>query len=127
MIGEEELLRLVLNPGWKVIITRNYNEMTYASLYIITKLMEMAESEICFGLATGGTTESLRKAMGLVDLSRKILDGLYMPGDKVRLWQTLDNYYWPEGSDPRTVAIASYFQEQNYMLLENLVQLLKLT
>jgi L-fuculose-phosphate aldolase len=120
-IDEEQLLQLALTrPGWKVVVAENYDMMTYGALHVAVNLMHMANREFAKGLATGGTTESYRKALGLLGQSQKILGGLSIPADKVNKWSTLDNYYWPRSSQDIDVALSSYTQEQWYMLLNNL-------
>jgi 3-phosphoglycerate kinase/CRP-like cAMP-binding protein/sugar phosphate isomerase/epimerase len=120
-IDEEQLLELALTrPGWKVVVAENYDMMTYAALYVSVNMMHMAGREFAIGLATGGTTESLRKAMGLLSHSEEILGGISVPGDKVNKWSTLDNYYWPRSAPDIDVALSSYTQEQQYMVLNNI-------
>lgn len=120
-IDEEQLLQLALTrPGWKVVVAEDYDAMTYGALYVAVNMMQMAHREFTLGLATGGTTESYRKALGLIDESARILGGLSIPADKVNKWSTLDNYYWPRSSEDIDVALSSYTQEQQYMLLGNL-------
>jgi hexokinase len=120
-IDEEQLLWLALTgPGWKVVVAEDYDMMTYGALYVAVHMMEMAHREFALGLATGGTTETYRKAMGLLDNSARILGGLSIPADKINKWSTLDNYYWPRSAQDIDVALSSYTQEQQYMLLNNL-------
>jgi len=103
-IGDEELVALVLDPrpGFIKIIVEDDNAMTYATMHLIMRLMELAQREFTFGLATGGTTEPLRKGLGVsnyergmkfVGLARQVF-GQYMDWNKVRGMNTLDDYLW---------------------------------
>lgn len=146
-IDEEKLLALVLDPrpGFIKIIVENDDAMTYATMYLIMRLMEMAQREFTFGLATGGTTEALRKGLGLMDLAKEIF-GMHPEWGKARGANTLDDYIWrdPEmlkklGKDdfwwPEAhlwdreqfdekgyelkFELGAYRNEQKYMLLRN--------
>jgi len=135
IIDEEQLLQLALTDGWKVVLTENDNTMTYGALYIVVKLMEMAGKEYsnakgipgdplrALGLATGGTTEPLRKALGLMDLCKKIVGSSISVEDRKIIFETLDDYYWPKGSDKKKMELGAYRNEQKYMFLRNLLGL----
>ncbi|MGH7197593.1 MAG: HD domain-containing phosphohydrolase, partial [Candidatus Omnitrophota bacterium] len=120
-IDEEKALALLLDPrpGVRAVLTRDYNEMTYLTLYLGMKLMDAAQREFSIGLATGGTTESLRKAMGIAELIDSVFHN-FLKAHKVKAVTTLDDYYWPIDADRRIHALACYREEQLYMMLRNL-------
>jgi len=146
-INEEKLLALVLDPrpGFIKIIVEDDNAMTYAAMYVILRLMEMAQREFTFGLATGGTTESLRKVLGLMNLAKEVFNqhpewgkarGVHTLDDYV--WRDpevlkklgLDDFWWPaphpwdrekfdEEAYRLKYELGAYRNEQKYMLLRN--------
>ena len=113
----------------KRVIVESDDMMTYMSADILTSIMNAAQFQYTFGLATGGTTEALRKLMGLGDMI-KSLYGVTLDTDKIRKICTLDNYYFnyylkrngftPEEAE-KIIEISSYESEQLYMMIRNLM------
>ncbi|MBI3252348.1 MAG: class II aldolase/adducin family protein [Candidatus Omnitrophica bacterium] len=131
VIDEEQAVALMRDPrpGARGILVESYDEMTYLSLHLVLALVHAAEEQFNFGLATGGTTESLRKALGLWNLIGQAFPGQFTlkAFDKAKRWTTLDDYFWPpmDGekmvTDPQVYALSSYREEQLYMMLVNLL------
>jgi len=69
----DELVGFYRTEGQKRVIVENDPAMTYVSGHALTSIMEMAKFKYTIGLATGGTTEALRKLMGLRDMLMKVL------------------------------------------------------
>lgn len=115
--------------GQKRLIVESDDMMTFASADILTSIMDAASYRYTIGLATGGTTEALRKLLGLADMI-KSLYGRAIDADKIKKICTLDNYYFMDylkrnGFTPeeakKIIDIASYESEQLYMMIENLM------
>ena len=132
-IGEEEGRKLVqdarLHGGQVRLMVENDDMMTYVAGDVLTNLMDSAQFTFNIGLATGGTTESLRKMLGLSGMLYNMY-GRIMDPEKIKRICTLDNYYFinylkergvTEEEAEKILAISSYESEQLYMMIENLM------
>lgn len=132
-IDEEEVIGLVdyarLHGGQVRLMVENDDMMTYVAGDVLTNLMDSAQFTFNIGLATGGTTESLRKMLGLSDMLYNIY-GRTLDPEKIQRICTLDNYYFinylkergvTEEEAEKILAISSYESEQLYMMIENLM------
>jgi phosphohistidine swiveling domain-containing protein len=116
-------------PYQKRIMVPGDDEMTHVSGEVLTGIMAAAEFKFTIGLATGGTTESLRKLMGLADMVKDQY-GNYIDGDKIKKICTLDNYYFmdylrerglSEEDSNKVIEKSSYESEQLYMMIRNMM------
>jgi len=132
-IDEEQARGLVnyarKNGGQLRLMVASDDMMTYITGDILTNIMNSAQFTFNIGLATGGTTESLRKLLGLSDMLYNIY-GRTIDPDKIEKICTLDNYYFTnylkekgftEEEAEKILAISSYESEQLYMMIENLM------
>jgi len=149
-VNELKALRLLLDPrkGARAILVEGYDQMTYLSVFFIVVLelltlsRDVKQKKFSFGLATGGTTESTRKFLGLLEKIKevygeeyllKILHALGAEDIKTLDWQkivenieaalTLDGYYFgeefAEGANNQVAQVSAYRNEQLYMMLMN--------
>ncbi|MFH1753368.1 MAG: SAM-dependent methyltransferase, partial [Candidatus Omnitrophota bacterium] len=130
VFGEEEIEIIAGMPGQKRVMVADDDAMTYLSGDILTHIMASAQFKYTFGLATGGTTEALRKLLGLSDMLSNIY-GKSIDIEKILRICTLDNYYFEnylkemgfsEEEANKIIEISSYESEQMYMMIENLMK-----
>lgn len=81
-------------PGFKVIITPSTKAMTFLGVGITVKAFNEVEGQATLGLATGGTWEPARYALGMPDFLKETL-GMALPLEKLAAVGTLDDYAYP--------------------------------
>lgn len=125
----DELVQVYRANGQKRIVVEHDPAMTFMSGHALTSIMQAAQFKYTIGLATGGTTEALRKLMGLADTVERLY-GTTIDADKIRKICTLDNYYFmdyikrhgfTDAEAEKVLAIASYESEQLYMMIRNMM------
>lgn len=130
-LDEERAFALLMDPrfGTRLVLSKSYDDLTFLASYLVVRLMKTAERPFSFGLATGGTTEALRKALGLQKLMVQVHGESahdYLQKVVDALMETLDDYYqpWPDTGDWQQSYeydqfASSYRSEQRKMLTDN--------
>lgn len=85
---------LAAAPGFKVVIVSDTASMTYLGTGVILMAFDKIDGRATLGLATGGTWEPARYALGTFDFLSKNF-GLELPVDKIPMVGTLDDYAYP--------------------------------
>ncbi|NQT23442.1 MAG: hypothetical protein HQ579_08430, partial [Candidatus Omnitrophica bacterium] len=129
LFGEEDIRLIAKMAGQKRVMAEDDNIMTYASGDILSHIMQEADYKYTIGLATGGTTEAVRKLLGMGEMISAIY-GAQIDPEKILRICTLDNYYFTdylkrmgfsEEEAEKVTTLSSYESEQLFMMIENLM------